>query len=69
MIAELGSAGLGHDLGISTGLRDDHRAYLKSWLTALQDRPAELWEAATQASKATTWLREALVPARVELAA
>ena len=37
LVAELGAAFLSADLGITPGVRDDHAAYLASWLTVLQN--------------------------------
>ena len=40
LVAELGAAFLCADLGITPEVRDDHAAYIASWLTALQGRQA-----------------------------
>jgi antirestriction protein ArdC len=37
LVAELGSAFLSADLGITPEVRDDHAAYIASWLKVLQN--------------------------------
>lgn len=58
LVAELGSAVLGAEYGISGELRADHRDYLAGWLTALRNDPKHLWHAAGKASRAATHLLE-----------
>lgn len=67
LVAELGSVFVcaGH-LGIDVPVREDHAAYLDSWLKVLKADPKALWTAASQAGKAAEFLVEmsdALVPA------
>ena len=40
LVAELASAFLCADLGITPEVRDDHAAYIADWLTVLQERQA-----------------------------
>ncbi|MCH9815323.1 MAG: hypothetical protein K0U64_02580 [Actinomycetia bacterium] len=68
-LVHLGGAALSQQLLISTGFWADQRAYSRSWLTKLDDKRAAIWEAAKQASGAAEWLREALVPTDMQLAA
>ncbi len=56
LVAELGSALVGNEVGIATGLRDSHRDYLASWLQILKDEPEALWQAATAAEAAADWV-------------
>lgn len=52
LIAEIGAALLGIDLGVAMTVRDDHASYLKSWQSAIGDDPAILMKAAAAAEKA-----------------
>ena len=58
LIAELGSAFLCADLGVSNFPRPDHAAYLASWLKALRNEPREIFKAARMANEAANWLHE-----------
>lgn len=57
LVAELGAAFLCAELGVTTGPRDDHAQYLASWLKVLRADKKAIFTAASQASKAATWLR------------
>ena len=56
LVAEIGSALLGLDLGVSMTIREDHASYLASWQAAIGDDPAILVQAASQAEKAIDYL-------------
>lgn len=58
LIAELGSAFLCAELGITPEVRDDHAAYLASWLTVLKQDKRAIFAAASQAQRAVDCLRE-----------
>ena len=63
LVAELGSLFLSADLGIqSTDMEGDfyenHVAYLQSWMKALENDPSYLFQAASKAEKADTFLME-----------
>lgn len=57
-IAELGSAFLCGDLGLSATPRPDHACYLASWLKVLKGDNRAIFTAASAAAKAAEWLRE-----------
>ena len=56
LVAELGSAFLCADLAITPEVRDDHAAYLASWLKVLKDDKRAIFSAASLASKAVDFL-------------
>lgn len=56
LIAELCSAFLCADLGVSTEPRSDHAQYLASWITVLQNHQHAIVTAASQAQKAADYL-------------
>ena len=63
LIAELGSLFMSADLGIQSAdmegeFYENHVSYLKSWIGALEDDPDYLFKAASQADKASTYLKE-----------
>lgn len=58
LIAELGSAFLCADLGVSNMPRPDHAAYVASWLKALRDDKRAIFQAAKMANEAANWLHE-----------
>lgn len=55
-IAELGSAFLCGDLGLSVTPRPDHACYLASWLRVLKGNNRAIFTAASAAAKAAEWL-------------
>ena len=55
-IAELGSAFLCGDLGLSSKPRPDHARYLASWLKVLKADNRAIFTAASAAAKAAEWL-------------
>jgi antirestriction protein ArdC len=56
LVAELGSAFLCADLGITPEVRPDHAAYIASWLKALQDDKRLIFSAAAHAQRAADYL-------------
>jgi antirestriction protein ArdC len=56
LVAELGSAFLCADLGITPEVRDDHASYIQSWLTVLKNDRRAIFSAASYAQKAVEYL-------------
>jgi len=56
LVAELGSAFLCADLGITPEPREDHAAYIGSWLKALQNDKRAIFQAAAYAQRAADYL-------------
>ncbi len=56
LVAELGSAFLCADLGITPDIRDDHAAYLGHWLKILQNDKRAIFSAASHAQRAVDFL-------------
>lgn len=56
LVAELGSAFLSADMGISPVVRDDHADYLASWLKVLKSDNRAIFTASSYASKAVDFL-------------
>lgn len=56
LVAELGSAFLCADLELTPELRDDHAAYLASWLKVLKNDPRAIFTAASHAQRAADYL-------------
>ena len=65
LVAELGSAFLCADLGITPDIREDHAAYLGHWLKILQDDKRAIFSAAAHAQRAADFLQQ-LQPPPVE---
>jgi antirestriction protein ArdC len=61
LIAELGSAFLCADLGLTSAPRPDHAAYVAHWLKVLKDDKRAIFAAASQADRAARYLT-ALAP-------
>lgn len=57
LVAELGSAFLCAELGITPEVRDDHAAYLATWLTVLKQDKCAIFAAASQTQRAVDYLR------------
>jgi antirestriction protein ArdC len=57
LVAEIGSAFLCCDLGITPEIREDHAAYLASWLTILKNDKRAVFTAAAYAQKAVDYLQ------------
>jgi antirestriction protein ArdC len=56
LVAELGSAFLAADLGITPEVREDHAAYIAIWLKALKDDKRLIFSAAAHAQRAVEYL-------------
>ncbi|QDT53871.1 DNA primase TraC [Caulifigura coniformis] len=56
LVAELGSAFLSADLGITPEVREDHASYLECWLKVLKDDKRAIFTAASLATKAVEYL-------------
>jgi hypothetical protein len=57
LVAEIGSAFLCADLGITPETREDHAAYIESWLKALKDDKKLIFTAAAHATRAVEFLK------------
>nr|WP_187299454.1 zincin-like metallopeptidase domain-containing protein [Nitrospira moscoviensis] len=62
LVAELGSAFLCADLGITPDIRDDHAAYLGHWLKILKDDKRAIFSAAAHAQRAADFLQRIQSP-------
>lgn len=56
LVAEMGAAFLCADLGITPEIRDDHAAYIASWLEVLKNDKRAIFSAASYAQKAADYL-------------
>ena len=56
LVAEIGAAMLCGQLGISNEMRDDHVAYIKSWLKALNNDKTFIFKTASKAQEAIDWM-------------
>ena len=56
LVAELGSAFLSADLSLTPEVRDDHAAYLASWLKVLKNDKRAIFTAASHAQRAVDFL-------------
>ncbi|TQE99091.1 MAG: DUF1738 domain-containing protein [Spiribacter salinus] len=63
LVAELGSAFLAADLGLELEPREDHSAYIASWLQALRDDKRAIFRAAAHAQRAADFLHSLQEPA------
>ncbi len=63
LVAELGAAFLCAEIGITPEVRDDHAAYLASWLNVLKEDKRAIFSAAAHAQRAADFLN-ALQPER-----
>ena len=63
LVAELGSAFLCVDLGITPEVREDHASYIDSWLKVLKQDKRAIFAAASHASRAVDYLHD-LQPVR-----
>ena len=57
LVAEIGSAFLCADLGITPETREDHAAYIETWLKALKDDKKLIFTAAAHATRAVEFLK------------
>lgn len=56
LVAEMGSAFLCAELGLTPDIRNDHAAYIASWLQVLKDDKKAIFTAARQAQQAADFL-------------
>jgi antirestriction protein ArdC len=56
LVAELGAAFLCADLGLTPEVREDHAAYIASWITVLKNDKRAIFTAASHAQKAVDFL-------------
>ncbi len=56
LVAELGSAFLSADLGLTPEPREDHAAYIESWLRVLKNDRRAIFTAAAHAERAAAFL-------------
>ena len=68
LVAELGAAFLCAEIGITPEVRDDHAAYLASWLNVLNEDKRAIFSAAAHAQRAADFLN-GLQPAQDRAAA
>lgn len=65
LVAELGSAFLAADLGLTPDVQPDHAAYIGTWLKALKDDRKLIFMAASHAQRAADYLHS-LQPSQAE---
>ena len=65
LVAEIGSAFLCADLGITPETREDHAAYIASWLEVLKNDKRAIFTAASKASQAAEYLQSLVMPQQV----
>lgn len=58
LVAELGAAFLCADLGIKSEVREDHAAYIASWIKVLKDDKRAIFSAAAHAQRAAEFLHK-----------
>ena len=58
IVAELGAAFLCADLGLTPEPREDHAAYIDSWIDALQSNKRAIFTAASHAQRAVDFLHD-----------
>jgi len=58
LIAELGSAYIGADLGLSPDIREENAAYIESWLKVLKKDNRAIFTAAAHAQRAAEFLHQ-----------
>ena len=58
LVAELGSAFLSADLGLTPESRDDHSAYIGSWIKVLKEDNRAIFQAAAHAQRAVDYLHD-----------
>ena len=58
LVAELGAAFLCADLGLTPEVRDDHAAYIASWLKVLRNDKLAVFTAAAHAQRAADYLHQ-----------
>lgn len=70
LVAELGAAFLSADLELTPEVRDDHAAYIASWIKVLKDDKRAIFTAASHAQRAADYLHglQAAAPAEADAA-
>jgi len=68
LVAELGSAFLSADLDLTPETREDHAAYIASWIKALKNDKRAIFTAASYAQRAVDFLHGARPEAKAEAA-
>jgi antirestriction protein ArdC len=68
LVAELGAAFLCADLGLTPEVRDDHAAYIATWLIALKNDKRAIFSAAAHAQKAVDFLHQFQADMKTEAA-
>jgi antirestriction protein ArdC len=68
LVAELGSAFLSADLELTPEVREDHVAYIASWIKVLKNDKRAIFTAASHAQRATDFLNSLQKPSSQELA-
>jgi antirestriction protein ArdC len=68
LVAELGSAFLSADLDLTPETREDHAAYIASWIKALKNDKRAIFTAASYAQRAVDFLHGAQPEAKAEAA-
>jgi antirestriction protein ArdC len=58
LVAELGAAFICADLGVTPEVRDDHAAYIGSWLKVLKNDKRAIFSAAAHAQRAADYLHQ-----------
>jgi len=58
LVAEIGSAFLCAELGITQDTRAGHAQYIANWIVLLKDDPKAIFTAAAKASQAVAWLKK-----------
>ena len=58
LVAELGSAFLCAELGLSPAVREDHAAYMAEWLKCLKEDSRAIFRASSLATKAVDFLND-----------
>jgi antirestriction protein ArdC len=66
LVAELGSAFLCAQLGLTPELRPDYAQYVGSWIKCLKYDPKAIFTASSMASKAVQWLNVAARPLQLQ---
>ena len=56
LVAELGSAFMSADLDLTPEVREDHAAYIASWIKVLKDDKRAIFSAASHAQRAADFL-------------
>jgi antirestriction protein ArdC len=68
LVAELGSAFLSADLELTPEVREDHAAYIASWIKVLKNDKRAIFTAASHAQRATDFLNGLQRPSSQEAA-